>query len=73
MYPDLKRYFLWRGIKREVRNFVPHCDTCLHVKVEHQRPASVLQPLLIPSWKWEEITRDFLMGLLMTIQRHDAI
>ena len=40
--------------------------TCQQVKVEHQRPADLLQPLLIPEWKWEHVTMDFVVGLPAT-------
>ena len=46
--------------------YVAICDTCQRAKAEHQRPEGLLQPLKIPEWKWEEITMDFIVGLLRT-------
>jgi hypothetical protein len=45
MYHDLKdRYWLY-GMNRDIGEYVALCDTCQRVKVEHQRPAGLLQPL----------------------------
>ncbi|WVZ75607.1 hypothetical protein U9M48_023645 [Paspalum notatum var. saurae] len=49
-------------MKRAVAEYVAICDTCQRVNAEHQRPASLLQPLKIPEWKWKEITMDFIVG-----------
>jgi hypothetical protein len=43
------------------------------VKVGHQRPAGLLQPLKIPEWKWEEIEMDFIVGLPRTQAGYDSI
>jgi hypothetical protein len=45
MYQDLKKRFWWYGMKREIAEYVAVCDSCQRIKVEHQRPAGLLQPL----------------------------
>ncbi|KAL6336099.1 hypothetical protein AAG906_010376 [Vitis piasezkii] len=43
--------------------FVSKCLTCQQVKVEHQKPVGLLQPLPIAEWKWDHVTMDFVTGL----------
>ena len=35
MYQDLKQYYWWRGMKRDVTKYVSKCLTCKQVKAEH--------------------------------------
>ena len=73
MYMTLKEHYWWNGMKKEIASFVSRCLTCQQVKVEHQRPVGKIQLLLIPVWKWEKITMDFVKGLPRTQRQHDAI
>ena len=73
MYRTLRDHYWWRGMKREIAEFVSKCLTCQQIKIEHQKPAGLLQPLSIPEWKWERITMDFVTGLPRTQRGHDAI
>jgi predicted DNA-binding protein (UPF0278 family) len=63
MYRDLKKYYWWSNIKREIAEFMSNYGICQQVKIEHQRPAGELQSLSILEWKWEDISMDFLTGL----------
>jgi hypothetical protein len=60
MYKDLKVQFWWEKMREDIAEYVTRCDTCQRVKAEHQRPASLLQPLEIPTWKWDDISMDFM-------------
>ena len=73
MYQDLKQRFWWTRMKREVAKYVSECDTCKRVKASHLKSAGPLQPLSIPSWKWEDISMDFLVGLPKTSKGYDSI
>ncbi|KAL8103407.1 hypothetical protein AgCh_027832 [Apium graveolens] len=73
MYRDLKEYYWWPNMKREVAEWVSKCLTCQRVKAEHQRPSGLLRPLEIPEWKWEHIAMDFMTGLPRTKTNRDAI
>jgi hypothetical protein len=73
MYKDLKIRFWWEKMREDIAEYVARCDTCQRVKAEHQRPAGLLQPLEIPTWKWDGISMDFIVGLLRTQKGHDSI
>jgi hypothetical protein len=73
MYQDLKLKFWWPGMKKQVAEYVASCLTCQKAKVEHQRPAGMLQSLDIPEWKWESISMDFVVGLPRTRHNFDSI
>lgn len=73
MYQDLKHMFWWPGMKRQVAEYVASCLTCQKAKVEHQKPAGLLQPLSVPQWKWESISMDFVVALPKTQRKFDSI
>jgi hypothetical protein len=58
---------------KEIAAYVARCDTCSRVKADHLKPAGLLQPLSIQGWKWEEISMDFIVGLLPTQKGFDSI
>jgi hypothetical protein len=73
MYQELRPRYWWTKIKKEIATYVARCDTCCRVKAIHMRPTGLLQPLFIPSWKWDDISMDFIMGLPTTQKGHDSI
>jgi len=73
MYQDLKQRFWWTRMKREVAKYVSEWDTCKRVKASHLKSVGPLQPLSIPSWKWEDISMDFIVGLPKTSKGYDSI
>ena len=60
-------------MKREIDQYVAKCNVCRRVKVEHLKPAGMLQPLPIPSWKWQEIGIEFITGFPRTSQGYESI
>ena len=66
MYQTIKKNYWWSDMKRDIVEFVFRCLICQQMKAEHQKLAGTLQPLLIPEWKWEHITMDFVIGLSRT-------
>jgi hypothetical protein len=61
MYHDLKPLYWWTRMKREIAQYVAECDTCQRIKASHLKSAGALQPLYIPSWKWDDISMDFIV------------
>ena len=73
MYQDMKQYYWWRGMKKDISEYVSKCLMCQQVKTEHQVPSDLLNPLIIPQWKWDNITMDFVFGFPLTQRKHDAV
>jgi len=73
MYQDLRQNYWWTRMKREIAKYVSECDVCQRIKASHLKVAGTLQLLSIPSWKWEDISMDFIVGLPNTSQKHDSI
>lgn len=59
MYPDLKKMFLWPGMKNEVTEFV-------YAYLTYQKSSGMMQPLSIPEWKWDKISMDFVTNFTNT-------
>ncbi|GKA64485.1 putative reverse transcriptase domain-containing protein [Tanacetum coccineum] len=49
------------------------CLTCAKVKAEHQRPSGLLVQPVIPEWKWDNITMDFITKLPKSSHSFDTI
>jgi hypothetical protein len=60
-------------MKREIAKYISECDTFQRVKANHLKVVGTLQPLPIPSWKWEDLSMDFIVGLPNTSRQHDSI
>jgi hypothetical protein len=73
MYHDLKQHYWWTKMKIEIAHYVAKCDTCGRVKAIHMKTAGPLQYLPIPTWKWEDISMDFIVGLPRTEKGFDSI
>ncbi|KAK5831462.1 hypothetical protein PVK06_015260 [Gossypium arboreum] len=73
MYRDLRELYWWPGMKRDIVEFVSKCLTCQRVKVEHQVPTGLFQPINIPEWKWDRIMMDFITGLPLSASKKNAI
>lgn len=72
-YNKIKHSFFWPGMKGDIRNYVRECLQCQQVKVEQQKRAGQMEPLDIPSQKWESISMDFITKLPTTRGGYDTI
>ncbi|GJV53626.1 hypothetical protein Tco_1449367 [Tanacetum coccineum] len=73
MYQDLKKLYWWPNIKAEIATNVSKFMTCAKVKAEYQKPYGLLVQPIIPIWKWENITTDFVTKLPKTTSGQDTI
>ncbi|GJS25846.1 putative reverse transcriptase domain-containing protein [Tanacetum coccineum] len=73
MYQDLKKLYWWPNMKAEIATYVSKCLTCAKFKVEFQKPFGLLVQPVIPVWKWENITIDFVTKLPKTSTGQDTI
>ena len=53
----------WKGLKRDVRQYIRECHTCQQCKYEPTATPGLLQPLPIPETVWTDILMDFIEGL----------
>nr|GEW91226.1 putative reverse transcriptase domain-containing protein [Tanacetum cinerariifolium] len=73
MYQDLKKLYWWPNMKAEIATYVSKYLTCTKVKAEYQKSSGLLVQPMIPVWKWENITMDFVTKLPKTSTGQDTI
>ena len=65
--------FTWKGLLSDVKAYVASCAVCLACKSSTQVPIGLLQPLPVPTGKWEQISMDFVTGLPSVRSKVDAV
>ncbi|GJZ78332.1 putative reverse transcriptase domain-containing protein [Tanacetum coccineum] len=70
---NLKKLYWWANMKAKIATYVSKCLTCAKVKAEYQKPSDLLVQPVIPVWKWENITIDFVTKLPKTSSGQDTI
>ncbi|KAA3477398.1 Retrotransposable element Tf2 [Gossypium australe] len=48
MYNDLKKWYWWPSMKKDISGFVSKCLICQQGKAEHQVPSGLLQHIMVP-------------------------
>jgi hypothetical protein len=69
----LKQHYWWTKMNIEIARYVAKCDTCRRVKAIHMKVVGPLQSLSIPTYKWEDISMDFIVGLPKIAKGFDSI
>jgi hypothetical protein len=62
-YQRLKNHFSWKGMKKNMEEFIKQCSTCQQAKHSTSFPSGLLQPLPIPEGVWMDLSMDFVEGL----------
>ncbi|CAI7860538.1 unnamed protein product [Closterium sp. NIES-53] len=69
----LQRYYYWPKMLTDVQRHVASCPTCQIMKSSRKRPARQLQLIPPPERAWQQVTMDFVTGLLAGEGGNDAI
>ncbi|CDJ46320.1 Similar to Transposon MAGGYgagandpolgenehomologues, related [Eimeria brunetti] len=72
-YKALSKHYYWPGMRTYTNAYVESCTQCRASKSLNQKPAGLLQQLLIPSRRWSHVSLDFVTDLPLTTTGHDAI
>jgi hypothetical protein len=69
----VQRSYFWPGLDRDVRVFVRSCDPCQRSKARNQCPPGLLQPIPLPTNRWEQVTMDLITCLPRTKAGHTGV
>jgi hypothetical protein len=70
---QINQNFWWPGWRKDIERYVFDCLVCQRNKAQTVKKAGLLQPLSIPSFKWESVSMDFITQLPVTKSGYDAI
>ena len=59
----VKERYWWKGMGRDVEQYVRSCLVCQVMKLDHHKKAGLFQPIPVPTQKWEQITTDLVTDL----------
>lgn len=72
-YFKIRSSYFWPGMKKEIAGYIRQCQICQQTKAEQLRIPGALEPLGVPTAKWEVVSMDFITGLPRTQKGHDAL
>lgn len=73
MLAELRKLFYWKGVRKDVSEFVSRYLVCQKVKFERLKNSGLLQPLPVLDWKWDSVSMDFVVNLSRTQIGNDVI
>lgn len=59
----IKQLFYWKGLLRDIEQYIQNCETCLWCKCETMVAPNLLWPLPIHEGVWYSTVMDFIDGL----------
>ena len=59
----VRRRYEFPEMAARVTDFVQTCDICVRAKADHHLPRGLLEPISIPTQKWQSIAMDWVTGL----------
>jgi hypothetical protein len=70
---NVQQSYWWPTIRKDVTQYVRSCDECQRNKPSQQKPAGLLQPLDVPTGRWQDIALDFIGPLPTSRRMNNAI
>jgi len=70
---SIQKMAFWPKLRNSVEEYIKSCDVCQRSKSSTRQPAGLLQPLPIPTKRWQSISMDFITQLPTTYLGYDAI
>ncbi|GKD23630.1 putative CCCH-type zinc finger family protein, partial [Tanacetum coccineum] len=68
----VERKYFWPKLRRDVTRHVERCQVCQRSKGVSTN-AGLYTPLPVPSFPWNDVSKDFILGLPCTQRRKDSI
>ncbi|CAI7815970.1 unnamed protein product [Closterium sp. NIES-54] len=66
-------HYYWPDSSNDVQRYVSSCRVCQAMKSTRQWPAGLLQPLEPPERPWQQVTMDFITGLIVGPSSNDFV
>jgi len=60
----ITRRYYWPSMRKDIRRYMANCHICQRSRTTRHAPFGILRPLSIPYRPWQDISIDFVTGLL---------